>query len=332
MLDLPRYWYQQATHPLMLGLLPLSWLFRGIVALRRWSFRVGLCRIYTPSVPVIVVGNITVGGTGKTPFVIWLAQQLQACGLRPGIVSRGVGGKRHRRPHQVSVTDTAALVGDEALLMHEQTACPVVIGIDRAAAVSHLLATSACDVIISDDGLQHYKLGRAMEIVMIDHTRQLGNQHLLPAGPLREPIKRLREVDHVIKHGEGDFYVTPERIVNLCESSRSYALHEFPQRMIHAVAGIGHPQRFFAALRAQGFVVIEHVFADHHAYVPHDLQFNDDYPIVMTEKDAVKCRTFKQPHFWATTVNIRVNPVIEAQLLRQIMSLTQGASHPTSSS
>ncbi len=325
MLDLPRYWYRQRLHPLMVGLLPFSWIFKAIIALRRWSFRVGLRHSYRAPVPVVVVGNITVGGTGKTPFVIWLAQRLQAHGLRPGIVSRGVGGARHRQPHWVSSSDASILVGDEALLLREQAACPVVIGIDRAAAVNHLLATTVCDVVISDDGLQHYRMGRDLEIVMVDQTRQFGNSHVLPAGPLREPLSRLREVDHLIMQGERDFYLAPQQIVNLCDPQQCYAVNEFPQRMIHAVAGIGHPQRFFAALREQGFTLIEHVFPDHHRYVPEDLQFADAYPIVMTEKDAVKCRAFKQPHFWSTSVTTTVAPQLEAQLVAQILALTQRA-------
>ncbi len=300
------HWYQKKYTWLTLMLLPFSWLFRGVVAMRAFFYRVGIFRRVTLPVPVIVVGNITTGGTGKTPFVIWLAAWLQVQGFRPGIVSRGVGGKQQRLPRQVSATSAVAEVGDEAVLLLQRTGCPVVVGVDRVAAAQFLLMQNACDIIISDDGLQHYRLQRTLEIAIVDGVRHFGNGGLLPAGPLREPIKRLRHVDVVIESGR-DFMLSAETLVSVCQPSTRLALADFPRSMIHAVAGIGHPARFFQVLQREGFDVMSHVFPDHYLYRRPDIYFNDDLPVLMTEKDAVKCRQFADRRHWYLLVEGHVS-------------------------
>ena len=274
---------------------------------------------------MIVVGNLTVGGTGKTPFVIWLATFLQSLGYQPGIVSRGVGGRKHVIPHCVKQDDAASIVGDEALLLAQNTHCPVVICVDRVAAVRELLKNANCNMVISDDGLQHYNLGRDLEVVMVDSDRRFGNQRLLPAGPLREPESRLRLVDIVVMHGgnEADQYtmsLAPVECVSVTNPQRKLSFLEFPRDKIHAVAGIGHPQRFFSALKKAGFNLITHTFPDHHTYQPRDLDFADSLPILMTEKDAVKCAAFADERYWYVSVKAQVNNALEQAMLAKLGS------------
>ncbi|MFZ3067317.1 MAG: tetraacyldisaccharide 4'-kinase, partial [Gammaproteobacteria bacterium] len=213
--DLTKHWYQRQLSWVSLLLLPFSWLFHLIVMARRGMYRSGILKTHSVPVPVIIVGNIAVGGTGKTPFVIWLVDYLKQQGYRPGIISRGAGGARQTNPYLVKTNDHPCKVGDEALLLANHTNCPLVIGVDRVAAARFLLAQSDCNIIISDDGLQHYALRRDVELVIVDGVRRFGNQQLLPAGPLRESIKRLEGVDAVIVNGEqmqlvpGDLVVVP---------------------------------------------------------------------------------------------------------------------------
>lgn len=324
--SLTRAWYGQAITLLVILLLPFSWIFAACVAMRRWLYRNGLCKTYHFNVPVIVVGNLTVGGTGKTPFVIWLAKFLQAQGYHPGIVSRGVGGKKQITPHRVTVDDSASNVGDEALLLAQNTQCPVVIAIDRVAAVRQLLKTCDCNIVISDDGLQHYRMGRTLEVVMVDGERRFGNNRLLPAGPLREPRSRLRSVDFVVVNSEEsvDTYtmsLQPTEFISVVNSQYKMTLQEFPRDNLHAVAGIGNPQRFFMSLKQAGFNFIPHTFPDHHAYQPQDLMFTDTLPIVMTEKDAVKCVSFADQRYWYLNVSVKVNHKLEQALIQKIKSL-----------
>lgn len=303
-----RHWYQPEWSWVTFLLFPLSLLFKFIVTLRRFCYRKRLLKIHSFPVPVIVVGNITVGGTGKTPFVIWLAALLKSQGHSPGIVTRGVGGKQQREPRWVKENADVKLTGDEAILLAKRTECPVVIGIDRVAAVQELLAKTTCDVVISDDGLQHYRLGRDVEIAIIDAARGLGNGCLLPAGPLRESSDRLQEVDHVVYQvGVSDvrtgitMCLRGDDLVSL-KTSQKISLSEWKGKTVHAVAAIGNPSRFFAALRLQGLVLIEHVFPDHYLYREKDFCFDDELPIVMTEKDAVKCGGFADERFWCLPV------------------------------
>jgi len=325
MLDLSRYWYRHSLHPVTWLLLPLSWIFGFLATIRRRLYRLKLLKTHHFSVPVIIVGNLTVGGTGKTPFVIELVKLLQSQGLSPGIVSRGCGGKEQLKPHWVQPNSNATQVGDEALLLARKTKCPIVISKDRVAAVRELLRQSVCNVIVADDGLQHYRLGRTLEIAMVDGTRRFGNHCLLPAGPLREPVHRLDNVDFVIitdghpQNNELAMTLVPHKVVSLKNQS-NVNLTQFKQMKVHAVAGIGHPERFFATLRQAGLDIITHVFPDHYLYDSSDFDFQDTYPIIMTEKDAVKCDAFATDRYWYLTVVANVDPVFQQQLLLQLQS------------
>lgn len=285
-------------------LLPLSWLFRVMVALRRICYRLHLFPSYSFDRPIIVVGNITVGGTGKTPCVLALTRQLISQGYRPGIVSRGAGGRRQKEPLLVLGDTEPQLAGDEAVLMARLSQSPVMVCVDRVKAVSALLhAFPACDVVISDDGLQHYRLRRDIEIVVVDGVRQFGNQQLLPAGPLREPVSRLSKADFVIANGGGissayTMTLEPSNWAAVQNQAVTAELDMFAGQVVHAVAGIGHPARFFDTLRHLQVNVIEHPFPDHYLFTMQDFYFNDDAPIVMTAKDAVKCEIFANEKMW----------------------------------
>lgn len=325
MFDISRYWYRNSPHFISFALIPFAWVFGMTTAIRRVLFRVGLIKTHSFQVPVLVVGNITVGGTGKTPFVIWLAHFLKSHGYNPGIVSRGVGGIEQKNPHWVHANDEVEQVGDEALLLVQATGCPVVISKDRVAAVADLLNHSTCNIVISDDGLQHYRLARDIEIAMIDGTRRFGNGHLLPAGPLRETKKRLKKVDFVIVN-EGDqqdeFLMTlkPIKLTSLkprCE----FDLVDFPHKKVHAVAGIGNPERFFTTLKNAGFEIITHTFPDHYLYQAQDIHFNDSLPIIMTEKDAVKCSSFADERYFALSVTAKMNADFEQKLLARVAKM-----------
>lgn len=319
-LDPAKIWYAESLHPLAILLLPFSILFTGITALRRFLYRKKILKSIHFDIPVIIVGNITVGGTGKTPFVIWLANYLRDKGFQPGIVSRGVGGKKHLQPHLVKANDAASMVGDEALLLMENTQCPVMLCIDRVAAVRALSSKFKCNIILSDDGLQHYRLGRNYEIAIVDAERRFGNQHLLPAGPLRESLARLKKVDLLVVNGGGkeDEYtmdLQPLEFVSLINPEHKIPFQKFMRTSkIHAVAGIGHPQRFFKLLKKEGFNVLEHAFPDHHLYKPEDFRFSDTLAIIMTEKDAVKCKAFADERYWFLAVRAKINPALENML------------------
>lgn len=280
-------------------LLPLEIIYRSITSLRRFLFRVGILRGEKIAVPVIVVGNITVGGTGKTPVVVALCAALKNAGYKPGIVSRGYGAEPPHIPFAVTPQSHAAESGDEPLLLALSTDCPVVIAPDRVAAAKFLLSQHDCDVIISDDGLQHYRLRRDFEIAVIDGARGLGNGHCLPVGPLRESSARLDQVDAVLvntartsrdqlREPHYAFRLLPRAFVSL-RDGREVSPSQWSQSRVHAVAGIGNPGRFFNTLRELGLDVLEHPFPDHHEFSADDLKFGDALPVVMTEKDAVKC-------------------------------------------
>lgn len=317
-----QHWYQRTA--LSYALLPLAGIYRAVGTLRKqWLLRIkGACQL---PVPVIVVGNISVGGTGKTPLVIWLVALLQTAGYRVGIVSRGYKGKAAVFPQSVTATADPAIVGDEPLLLALRTHCPVIVDPDRVAAARYLLEHYDCTVIVSDDGLQHYRLGRTMEIAVIDGQRQLGNGWSLPAGPLREPESRLQEVDFIVCNG-GDWpssyhmQLVPTAFVKLQNPNLQVAVNYFSGQTVHAVAGIGHPPRFFDTLRALGIQVIEHAFPDHHRYTAQQLDFADTLPIVMTEKDAVKCKKLIliNPNLWYLTITAELPSVLGEQLLTQL--------------
>lgn len=324
--NIESYWYSTQWNWFAFLLRPFSWLFALCVAARRYSYKRGWIKTRHFPVPVIIVGNITVGGTGKTPCVIWLASYLQSLGYKPGIVSRGVGGARQVKPYWVKPSTLAIQAGDEAVLIAQRSACPVVVCVDRVAAVRDLLQHSQCNIVISDDGLQHYRLGRDIEIVLVDGLRHFGNGCLLPAGPLREPQSRLKNADFVlVNEGKAqDAYtmrVTPTKFVSLYDENNILSLESFASKKIHAVAGIGHPERFFQALRKAGFEVVPHVFPDHYLYQASDLAFNDDLPVVMTEKDAVKCKLFADKRYWSVSVRVSMSPLFEQALLTKLQHI-----------
>lgn len=326
MIQLERHW--DRWDPLVVVLLPLAGLFRLVALVRRLCYRRGWCRVHRFAVPVVVVGNLTVGGTGKTPLVIWLANHLRARGWRPGIVARGYGGQASRWPQQVRPDSDPVMVGDEAVLTATGAGCPVCVGPDRPAAVAQLLAYHDCDIVLSDDGLQHYALGRDLEIVVIDGERRFGNGLPLPAGPLREGPRRLRDADLVIVQGApraGEFGMRlTDPTVRPLRGGEGKPLSDWAGCQVHGVAGIGHPQRFFDALTAAGLRVTPHAFPDHHPFRPADLAFDDDLPVLMTSKDGVKCRRFAQQHHFEVAVHALPDPAFVAALAQRLEELPRG--------
>jgi tetraacyldisaccharide 4'-kinase len=306
-------WYGGAG-PVWLA--PLSFLYGAVVGLRSILYRVGLRHRVGVGVPVVVVGNLTVGGTGKTPLVAWLAQHLASCGMRVAIVSRGYGG-RARGVNRVTVHSRASEVGDEPLLLARRSQATVFVGRDRVAAAKAAVADRA-DIVISDDGLQHLALKRDCEIVVIDGQRGFGNGCLLPRGPLRELPRRLRRVNAVVINGAvaNPAFNLPRFVqdtafrMNLRPGdawpvrggARLRSLSSFRGSGVHALAAIGNPQRFFDMLREAGLTIYEHPMPDHHPFKPGDLNFGDALPVLMTEKDAVKCAAFADERCWFVPV------------------------------
>jgi len=324
-------WYAPRLTPLTAALTPMSWLFGAAAAGRRALYRIGALKSVTLPVPVVIVGNLTVGGAGKTPLVRALAEALAARGQRPGIVSRGYAGN-HAAPRAVLPGDDPAHVGDEPLLL-ATGAAPVWIGRDRAAAARALLAAHpGCTVIIADDGLQHYALGRRVEIAVIDAARGFGNGRLLPAGPLREPASRLTNVDAIVRlSADGDAGRTqpgdgrettmthlPLPWRNLADPAAVANPSHWSQGTVHAMAGIANPRRFFDLVRTLGIDAIAHPFPDHHAFTPADLDWPDATAILMTEKDAVKCRTFADPRCWYLPIRARIDGALVERVLAMI--------------
>lgn len=302
--SLPQRWYENRPPPWWT--LPLAALYGGVTALRRALYRRGVLRAWRLTVPVVVVGNLVAGGAGKTPLTIALVNALRERGWKPGVVSRGYGGNT-RAPLLLDDDPEAAVAGDEPTLIRRRTQLPVAVGADRVRA-AHLLLADGVDVIVADDGLQHYGLARDLEICVIDGERRLGNGRLLPAGPLREPVARLARVDFIVSNGgapgpgEVPMRLVLEDALAVDGSGRRRALDTFGRQPVHAVAGIGHPARFFSALRTRGLDVVEHAFPDHHRYIAAALDFGVDAQVLMTEKDAVKCRAFARPDWWYVPV------------------------------
>jgi len=298
-------WYSAAQPAWWLR--ALAALYGLISGLRRWLYAHGvLPRVRLP-VPVIVVGNITAGGAGKTPLVIALVEALRARGRKPAVISRGYSGSG-KQARIVDSNSRAADVGDEACLIFQATQAPIAVGRDRPAAGQLMLNATAVDVLIADDGLQHYRLHRDLEICVIDGARRFGNRRLLPAGPLREPLARLDRVALRVcnggdaKDGEVPMRLHGDEAVNLADANQRRPLREFFGQRVHAVAGIGNPERFFAQLRGAGLNVVAHAFPDHHAFVAGDFDFDDSAPLLMTAKDAVKGATFARAHWWSVPV------------------------------
>lgn len=322
-------WYGPRSR--LLWLWPLHVLMRVLVAVRRRLFCWRLLASQHPGVPVIVVGNITVGGTGKTPLALWLVEWLREQGWQPGIVSRGYGARAPHYPFMVAPDSDPRQVGDEPLLLRRRAGIPVVVDPNRARGAAALRA-AGCDLILCDDGLQHYGLQRDLEIVVIDAVRQLGNGWLLPAGPLREMPSRLQTASLVISNGaripglaEHVMRLQPSSCVNL-KNENSTDLSQFAGQCVHAVAGIGNPGRFFQTLRDAGIEVIEHPFPDHHAYQASDFPWRDR-PVLMTEKDAVKCADFADDNHWFVAVRAQVNPEFVAALHSALQPLRKEVNH-----
>ncbi|BDX06917.1 tetraacyldisaccharide 4'-kinase [Planctobacterium marinum] len=322
MTKLEHAWYQSFGWSLLL--LPISAVFWGLSALRRFCFSIGLTKIHKLPVPVVVIGNINVGGNGKTPLVIYLSSYLKQQGFRPGIVSRGYGGKAAQYPMTVEKHSDPAHSGDEPLFIKHRVNCPVVVDPNRVRGAQALITKHGCNVILSDDGLQHYRLGRDIEIAVVDGQRRQGNGYLLPAGPLREGKWRLKTVDFVVVNGgklQGDEYMMslePGQLVNVKFKGQTKPLNQI-SGPVYAAAGIGNPGRFFTLLGNKG-VKLEKTFAfpDHHQYKESDLP---DGTVLMTEKDAVKCTDFAKDNWWFLPVSAKLTETFNQAFLTKLKAV-----------
>jgi len=309
----PRHWYDGAPVPLPARL--LSGLYGAVAGLRRDLYRKGLLRQRRVDRPVVVVGNLVAGGSGKTPLTIALVERLQAAGWTPGVASRGYGRRDAGTPRWVDAATDPGIGGDEPVLIARRTGAKLRVDGDRVAAARALIA-EGCDIVLCDDGLQHYRLARDIEIEVIDGRRRYGNGRLLPAGPLREPPSRGADCDFrvlnagnstdlVAGFGEWPMWLEPGQAVPLL-GGRAKPLATFAGQRVHAVAGIGDPERFFALLREHDIAVVPHAFADHHRYAAEDLRFGSDLPVLMTEKDAVKCAAFAGDRYFSVGIDARL--------------------------
>lgn len=307
------------------------WRHRGLLAWLLWpaSLLFGLIafarKVFTKrqsaGIPVIVVGNLTVGGSGKTPLALWIAEQLRAKGWHPAIVSRGYGG-RSAAPRAVTLISEPADVGDEPVLLARRSGCPVWVGADRLAVIRALREQHPeVDLVVLDDGLQHYRLARDLEIAVVD-ARGFGNGFLLPAGPLREPRRRLRSVDAVVSHGApvAGYAMSLEggELHRMTDARDRRPAAAFAGQKVHAVAGIGDPNRFFLHLARLGLEPLPHPFPDHHAFRAEELDFGDEAPVMLTEKDAVKLRAVARPNWWVLPVTAKVDAAFGDWLLRRL--------------
>ena len=310
-------WYQQ--HPFTLLFWPLSLLYRLVAVIRRFGYQRGWFQSFAVEKPVVIVGNISVGGTGKTPFTLWLCKFLAEQGFTPGIVSRGYGA-RITAPLRVTSSHQACDVGDEPLLLARKSKCPVVVCPDRVAAACYLLQSTDCDIVISDDGLQHYRLQRDLELVLIDGQRGLGNQQLLPAGPLREPVTRLQQVDAVIVNS-GDFALAKHKMWLKAVTPQALdGVSPWPEQAqaVTLVAAIGNPQRFVDTVKSVGIEIkATAFFRDHFAFDEHSLA-DIEGPVLMTEKDAVKCRAFAKPNWYYLPVEADLSDEFKFWLQQQL--------------
>ena len=324
-----KYWYRKPERvPLWAKL--LSFFFQARAVSRRIFYIVFFIRVYKPKIPVIVVGNINVAGTGKTPVIGWLVQELKRRGYKPGIVGRGYGGNAELWPQQVRVDSDPYLVGDEAVLLARHCQCPMGVGPERVTAIRQLIKHYDVDVIISDNGILHYAMGRDIEIAVIDGQRRFGNGYCLPAGPLREPVGRIENVDFRINNGgdaqarEHEMHIRLLDVVNLKDPNKVMQLSEFRGKKVHAIAGIGNPKRFFEQLKEQGIKAEEHAFEDHHPFCREELEFGGKDILLMTEKDAVKCERFAQENYWY----VRMAADIDSELGNKILESLANKSQP----
>jgi len=299
-------------------LLPFSAVFFILSCIRLWLYKFKILKVNDSSLPVIVVGNITVGGTGKTPIVISIVNYLKSQNKKVGVVSRGYGGRYSQESIEVTLSSDPMQCGDEPLLIKQQTEVPVVVAKKRTKAIEYLIKKYALDVIVSDDGLQHYSMGRDIEIAVIDGHTRLGNGLFLPAGPLREAKSRLKSVDFIINNGsslEGEVSseIEPQEYINLL-TKEVKDLDYFKGRKCYAVAGIAKPDNFFSTLKSNGVKLITKPFPDHYAFVEKDLIFNENHPIIMTSKDCVKCNQFATDQMWYLSVRAKINSNFYQQL------------------
>ena len=314
-----RYWYRRGAIAWLLW--PASVVFACVVVTRRILYWLRVLKSAHPGIPVIVVGNLTVGGSGKTPLVLWIAEFLKNNGWSPAIVSRGYGAKVEW-PRAATVASEPEEVGDEPILLSRRSGCPVWVGADRLKVIEALRAQHpAVDVLVLDDGLQHYRLRRDVEIAVVD-SRGLGNGFLLPAGPLRESAWRLRFVDAVVSHGSPlkgfAMHLEGEVAHRMTDARDRQPLRAWRGQKVHAVAGIGNPSRFFVHVGRLGPKVVPHPFPDHHRFIPEELEFGDEAPVLMTEKDAVKLRRYARAGWWVLPVSAKLDPAFGDWLLRKL--------------
>jgi len=315
-----KFWYRRGAVAWLLW--PASLAFLLLVLTRRLLYALRLLKSAHPGIPVIVVGNLTVGGSGKTPLAIWIAEHLKRHGRAPAIIARGYGA-RVDAPRAATVASEAAEVGDEPIVLARRSGCPVWIGPDRVQVARALRgAHPEVDVLVLDDGLQHYRVRRDLEIAVLD-ARGLGNGFLLPAGPLREPRLRLKTVDAVVAHGFSaphafSMVLEGEEVHRMTDARERRSLASFAGQKVHAAAGIGDPQRFFAHVARGGAQVIPHPFPDHHPFSARDLEFGDGLPVILTEKDAVKLRSVARTHWWVLPVSARLDPAFGAWLVGKL--------------
>lgn len=320
-----KIWYQR--NKLHYLLLPFTAVYWSIMQARRQLYRWGMLKSTQFSVPVIIVGNITVGGTGKTPSVIWLVEWLKAKGYKPGIVSRGYKGSGNHNPYFVTANTDPKIAGDEAVMLAQRNICPVVVGKHRVAAIEKLLTQHACNIIVADDGLQHYALNRDIEIAVVDGLRRLGNGFCLPAGPLRESASRLKQVDFVLVNGqpisnkEYSIHTIPKNIYNIKNPQKVMSIQDLKTQRVHVVAGIGNPDRFFQLLLEHQVAIIPHVFPDHYLFQKKDIDWSDPAIILMTEKDAVKCHHFCDERHWCVPIDVNMDPLFESTLAEKLKGI-----------
>ncbi len=336
---LENIWYQQGKGKWFL--LPLTLFYCGLHSFQRWKLTRRRSKI---TLPVIVVGNISIGGTGKTPTVIYLAKLLLKGGYKPAIITRGYGGKATQWPQEVTPLSSPAKVGDEAVLLAKRSKVPVIAGADRSVDIQYLRSRYDCDVILSDDGLQHYCLHRDIEIVLIDAKRQLGNGWCIPAGPLRENSCRLKKVDFVLfnqafneNNAKKNRFAVQQKLDSLFSmrlsgnvlhslstKKKPLPLQDLKGQTVHAVTGIGNPSQFYDVLEKSGLKLIKHSFSDHHSFKEKELYFNDNKIIIMTEKDAVKCHQFKIDNCWYLPVEAQIESEFDRLLMDKLKRLKNG--------
>ena len=319
-------WYENGSGKYLL--FPLERIYRGLATLDRYFKK---RKQITHAVPVVVVGNISVGGTGKTPLVIYLCELLTSKGYRPGIITRGYGGESDKWPISVPAGSSVVDCGDEAVLMANRAGVPVAAGPNRNDDIEHLLDKRDIDVVVSDDGLQHYQLRRDIEIAVVDASRGFGNGHCLPAGPLREPVKRLERCDfvvtnEVVKAAKYSMQQRAGSLINL-KTGAEMSLSALTEQQVHAVTGIGNPVRFFNSLKSVGLMVIEHSFPDHHAFSAEEISFEDDLPVLMTEKDAVKCQAFANEKHWYLPITAELPSAFDDAFMSRLKDILSNRQH-----